>query len=91
MKNKCPCVNCVCVPICQNKMWSDLITSCVFIAEYFRELESNIPPNHSANVDLDSLNQSYRICKTINGTITWSVFHNGVARVTSFYPPPQEG
>lgn len=33
----CPCEGCLCVPICSNKIYNDLINQCFLIREYLIE------------------------------------------------------
>lgn len=72
----CPCYDCICVPICQNKDWIRLIKSCALICEYFREYELNIPRNHHLDVDIIPLKQHYRLSKSVNGMITYGIRRN---------------
>ena len=68
---KCPCENCICVPVCQNKEWSHLVLSCSLICEYFRRYEMKIISNDKIDIDLVPLKQYYRLSKSINGMLTY--------------------
>jgi len=35
MNNKCPCVDCICKPICSGKEFGDFIIDCQLIADYY--------------------------------------------------------
>jgi hypothetical protein len=35
MNNKCPCVECICKPICEGKSFSDLMGSCKLVSKYY--------------------------------------------------------
>lgn len=34
MSDKCPCINCICVPICRNKLYGYLFRDCALVSEY---------------------------------------------------------
>ncbi len=34
MSNKCPCINCVCVPVCRNKLYTYLFKDCALVRKY---------------------------------------------------------
>lgn len=33
--NKCPCIKCICLPICGGKSFSDLMGSCNLVHDYY--------------------------------------------------------
>ena len=39
---KCPCQDCLCVPVCRNKSFFDLIANCKYIKEYESSLSRKI-------------------------------------------------
>jgi hypothetical protein len=86
MINNCPCTDCICVPVCQNKTWAELVTSCTFICEYFRDHEITIKDNGNRMINITPLNQSYRVTKGISGLITWASVGTGSDHVVGFYP-----
>jgi hypothetical protein len=30
----CPCIDCICIPMCRNKTYTDLLTDCILIENY---------------------------------------------------------
>jgi len=83
---ECPCTDCICVPVCQNKTWAELVTSCIFICEYFRDHEKDIQNNGVKIINIVPINQSYRVAKGINGLITWFTVGSNFDRIAGFYP-----
>ena len=88
--NICPCYDCICVPVCQNKEWTILVQSCFLICEFFRRYEMEIIPNGKIDIDLIPLKQSYRLSKTSNGTITYGVRRGRIDNIVAFKPREQE-
>ena len=33
---KCPCENCICIPICRNRFYLDLVDKCELVSSYLR-------------------------------------------------------
>lgn len=85
MIDNCPCTDCICVPVCQNKTWAGLITSCIFISKYFQDHEATIKDNGNRMININPLNQSYRVTKGINGFTTWASVDTGSDHVVAFY------
>jgi len=51
-KNKCPCIDCICVPICKGKMYSALFAECSLIEQW---IPLYYMPYARAKSDLDKL------------------------------------
>jgi hypothetical protein len=35
MSNRCPCIECICVAICNGKTFSNLMSECRLVADYY--------------------------------------------------------
>lgn len=36
LKDKCPCENCICIPVCRNKLYAKLFDDCAHISRYIQ-------------------------------------------------------
>ena len=43
---KCPCFNCICVPVCRHKTFSNLYHSCSLLEDYYYGNKSPYPRVH---------------------------------------------
>ena len=68
----CPCDNCICVPMCIGKKWSQLVSGCILLAIYLTKHEMSVEPGEAAAVPILALKQEYHIQKSSTGMLTWS-------------------
>ena len=46
MNIKCPCINCICVPMCRHKTFDNLYDSCILVEQYYYDSNLPSPPIH---------------------------------------------
>lgn len=67
MRFICPCVDCVCVPICRHKLFNDMISSCILVHEYLTD--------HRYISGVSAV-MRHRVSETLKPT-KWRVDHDG--------------
>lgn len=67
MISLCPCVDCICVPICRHKLYNNMINSCALVHEYISD--------HRYTSGFNSVCR-HRVFKTLNPS-KWRVDHDG--------------
>jgi len=65
MNNKCPCINCICVPMCKHKFFSELKTQCSLVYDYLTYDRKSLIDMYT-----DRVNKIYKVLKPT----TWQGF-----------------
>lgn len=66
-----PCIDCLCVPSCKNKLFNRLLIDCDLINKYLDEMESFVPLDSYRYITLRPLNHKYEIRKDWQGNCRW--------------------
>ena len=53
--NECPCINCVCIPICRHKYWNRMRFDCSLITDYMKQYDIIVPYSRGKSIS-DALN-----------------------------------
>ena len=77
-KESCPCYNCICVPVCRNKEFLELLQDCSLITDYANNtpvlINSKTDLNgHGMTLDYNLLIQYRVMIQEVLQPITWRV------------------
>ena len=78
-----PCKDCICIAICRNKIFGQLIRDCEPIRVYFVGVESKIKSIDCGNhyyTHIKELGQTYCLMKRNSGLVHWSIVSKNVLK-----------
>ena len=53
--DKCPCIDCICIPVCRNREYWQLFKNCSLIEEYIPNYGSHITRDYQKVMKLQSI------------------------------------
>ena len=48
---KCPCINCICVPVCRHKTFDNLYDDCILLEDYSYDNDLLTPPIYRIEIN----------------------------------------
>jgi len=71
MEDESPCINCLCVPVCKNKMIEPLIDQCNLVKQFFKEFQWQVPRASYRVLHMHELDRTYEIKCNEEGECFW--------------------
>ena len=71
MENECPCIECLCIPICKPKTTIEVVRRCSLFNKFANDVMAQIPRDSYRVLQVYGLERTYEITKKINGECTW--------------------
>ncbi len=65
---ECPCINCICVPICMNKRWLDIL-KCEYIKDYLGAEGKHLEIDETIVVDVTVLKKRFMVFRNMKNEL----------------------